>query len=136
MWGNWSTTVRRTRLTPSYANSANLASDSIIYDPKFRTIGALQKILAAHAATILHTDLPINVSTHAGIRTITLAGKAGDPALSFYFNDGKAAAKLPGQGLAMAPTSVRIMDGNHNPLWYSEPVRHSPPARPAGWLAG
>ena len=26
MWGNWSTTVRRTRLTPSYANSANLAS--------------------------------------------------------------------------------------------------------------
>ena len=34
MWGNWSTTVRRTRLTPSYANTANLASDSIVYNPK------------------------------------------------------------------------------------------------------
>ena len=63
MWGNWSTTVRRTRLTPSYANTANLASDSIIYDPKYTSISTLQKTLAAHAATILHSPLPINTST-------------------------------------------------------------------------
>ena len=46
MWGNWSTTVRRTRLTPSYANTANLASDSIVYNPKYQTIADLHLIIA------------------------------------------------------------------------------------------
>ena len=34
MWGNWSHTIRGTRLTPSYANGACLASDSTINNPK------------------------------------------------------------------------------------------------------
>ena len=49
MWGNWSTTVRRTRLTPSYANSANLASDSIINEPKYSTIAAVTTRFASEA---------------------------------------------------------------------------------------
>ena len=57
MWGNWSTTVRRTRLTPSYANSANLASDSIVYNPKYTTIAKLQHVLQQYTETILHTKV-------------------------------------------------------------------------------
>ena len=132
MWGNWSTTIRRTRLTPSYANTANLASDSIIYDPKYSSIATLHKIIAEHASTILHTPLPISVTTMTGsggdtIRVVALSGSSGDPPLTFYFNDDKnKTATLPppkggSSSLPMGPSSARILDGSGKMLWYSEP---------------
>jgi hypothetical protein len=59
MWGNWSDTIRGTRLTPSYANGACLASDSTINNPKYSSLAALNQLLQAYAETILHTRLPI-----------------------------------------------------------------------------
>ena len=125
MWGNWSTTVRRTRLTPSYANTANLASDSIVYNPKYKTIAELHLIVAKYAATILHT--PIAALSSGGNRQssyqVTLNGTGSDPALTFAFNEGSNATTLSigGQTLPMAAGSARAFDASLKPLWYSEP---------------
>ena len=48
MWGNWSDTVRGTRLTPSYANSACLASDGVPNTAKYDTLAALNAVLNHH----------------------------------------------------------------------------------------
>lgn len=117
MWGNWSTTVRRTRLTPSYANTANLASDTIINEPKYSSIAALHAVLNDYAATILHTPIDSAglVEVRRGIAEreatrerlleeggdvsvtgtdydqwmVTLNGTEGgtDPPITFVFND-------------------------------------------------
>ena len=134
MWGNWSSTIRRTRLTPSYANSANLASDSIIYDPKYTTIAQLHKVLAAHAGTILATSLPIKtrIDKASGVRYVTHNGTGDQTPVSFYFNDGKHATQVTGpDGIqyAMASSSSRVFVGS-NPAWYSEPAAADGPGRP------
>jgi hypothetical protein len=122
MWGNWSTTVRRTRLTPSYANSANLASDSIIYDPKYSTIAALHHILVEYSPTILGT--PIGPVPNAkGVWNVTMSGNRGDPPLTFTFNEGTTAVQVEsGEAVhTMEPDSAMIFDGAGTRLWYSEP---------------
>jgi hypothetical protein len=132
MWGNWSTTVRRTRLTPSYANSANLASDSIAYDPKFTTIGALHRVLARYAPTILHTPVPIGAFDGGSKPTdpqwaVTHNGTASDPPLTFVFNDAPNATRVtlgpPGAApREMAGRSAMIFDGASGALlWNSQP---------------
>jgi hypothetical protein len=152
MWGNWSTTVRRTRLTPSYANSANLASDSIIYNPKYDTIAGLHVVLLKYAASVLHTPLPIaqqkllqatTTTTNsfqtdvvaAGTTTIgnppkqwfaELNGTAEDPDIVALFNDDVNATTVmwQGQSYKMAGTSCLILGGTSRStkLWYSEPT--------------
>ena len=143
MWGNWSTTVRRTRLTPSYANSANLASDSIKYEPKFSHLGALHTLLADNAATILNTPLPIPVSSQKKVRTISLAGAPGSgSSLTFIFNDDTAQTASvtgpDGKQYEMAPTSARIFNGATT-QWYSQPAAEDgvgQPYLPATLAAG
>lgn len=124
MWGNWSTTVRRTRLTPSYANTANLASDSTIYDPKYTTIAALHHVLVNFTSTIMRTPVPI-VRTSFSPTTwgVTLNGTSGDPPISFLFNDGvnTTTINFNGDVFEMAPESSRILDAARNVLWYSDP---------------
>jgi hypothetical protein len=124
MWGNWSSTVRRTRLTPSYANTANLASDSIIYDPKYSTIAGLHYVLQNYTATILHTPVPIiRVATSPTTWHVTMNGTTGDPTITFLFNDGPNATTLPfrSQSYAMAAESSRVLDATGSSLWYSKP---------------
>ena len=123
MWGNWSTTVRRTRLTPSYANTANLASDSIVYNPKFETIAALHLIVAKYASTILHTPVSALPSGNHGTYQVTLNGTGSDEAITFAFNDGENATTMSigGKDYPMAHGSARVFDKSLAPLWYSEP---------------
>jgi len=127
MWGNWSTTVRRTRLTPSYANTANLASDSIIYDPKYTTLANLHILLQKYAETLLHTPIaeltPPKKSTKPYFKTVK--GTAGDDALTFAFNDGLNASQLTvgGKVYAMAAGSSRIFDSKLALQWYSQPTQ-------------
>jgi hypothetical protein len=124
MWGNWSTTIRRTRLTPSYANSANLASDSIVYNPKYQKIADLHFVLQSYASTILHTPVPIARATIGNDQWhVTLNGTAGDRAISFLFNDAVNATDvmLSGKKYTMAGRSCRIFDESGKELWYSDP---------------
>ena len=116
MWGNWSSTVRRTRLTPSYANSANLASDSIVYDPKYTHLAALHNILSNYADAILGESLPIApTSINGSLRQIKFA--LAVPPLTFIFNDDakKNMSALGPDGLRyhMSPKSVRIFGGGN-----------------------
>jgi hypothetical protein len=55
MWGNWSNTNRGSRLTPSYANSAPMASDGSFNSAKHDVLSAFQVLALKHADTILGT---------------------------------------------------------------------------------
>jgi hypothetical protein len=138
MWGNWSTTIRRTRLTPSYANSANLASDSIINEPKYTTIGRLHRLVAQYAPTILHTPVSPNPISKSIVKPtkatwyVTLNGSSStegtsdaDPPITFAFNDGNATTMtVAGKSFAMATRSGRILDKDFKSLWYVASIKY------------
>jgi len=136
MWGNWSTTIRRTRLTPSYANSANLASDTIVYNPKYSKIADLHHVLAANVETILHTPAPMKQVKVAApcpdVWSTTHTGTAGDSAITFLVNDCNSDATFTfmGASRAMAAASASILDHSGALLWYSNTTEIDGPGEP------
>lgn len=126
MWGNWSSTIRRTRLTPAYANSANLASDMTKNEPKYGTISRLHHVLNNYSSTILHTPLPIQIDTRRQQWAVTHNGSSTDHPITFVFNDAdrpyNSSLGPGGKSQQMAARSAMIYDTKSGVmLWYSEP---------------
>jgi hypothetical protein len=57
MYGNWSDTNRGSRLTPSYANSAAIASDGSVNSAKNKLLSDFHHLALKHADTILGTPI-------------------------------------------------------------------------------
>ena len=57
MWGNWSDTNRGSRLTPSYANSAPLASDGSLNAAKHTVLTNFHRLALKHADSIMGTKM-------------------------------------------------------------------------------
>ena len=121
---------------PRYANSANLASDTIVYNPKYSKIADLHHVLAANVETILHTPAPMKQVKVAApcpdVWSTTHTGTAGDSAITFLVNDCNSDATFTfmGASRAMAAASASILDHSGALLWYSNTTEIDGPGEP------
>lgn len=143
--GNWSDTNRGSHLTPSYANSAPMASDGSLNAAKNEKLSAFHHLALKHADTILGTPIDaINQTILGGSPNckpgclplcdstcqwyVKLAGKSTHQktknGLTFLCNDDHQSAfvRFEGRGFALAPQSCKLLDESGTVLWDSHSV--------------